>query len=151
VDLGRVVDAASAMARRTPSATVATISGRPMCSGRITSLMATPTVSGARRPLGGRLVDPGEHGGVGREHPVRPARPHHRDLAHLGRVRVPCSISVARNAWSARMRVKSLTPPLPSVLPTTATTPSAGIVPSLIKPARPEASLTLSSTTLWAA
>jgi hypothetical protein len=29
--------------------------------------------------------------------------------------------STRRNAWSARMRVKSFTPPLPSVLPTTAT------------------------------
>jgi hypothetical protein len=39
--------------------------------------------------------------------------------------RLPSLRSAARNAWSARMRVKSLTPPLPSVLPITAMTSSA--------------------------
>ena len=40
-------------------------------------------------------------------------------------LRVPCFASTRRKAWSARMRVKSLTPPLPSVLPITAMTWSA--------------------------
>jgi hypothetical protein len=60
------------------------------------------------------------------------------------------SRSTPRNAWSARIRVKSLTPPLPSVLPTTATTSSAAKAPASISRAIPDASDTLSSTTLWA-
>ena len=40
-------------------------------------------------------------------------------------LRLPCLLQHRRNAWSARMRVKSLTPPLPSVLPMTAITSSA--------------------------
>ena len=62
--------------------------------------------------------------------------------------RVPLSMSTLRKAWSARIRVKSLTPPLPSVLPTTAITPSAPKTPSSISSAMPDASTTLSSTTL---
>src|SRR5687767_1768675 len=41
------------------------------------------------------------------------------------------------------MRVKSFTPPLPSVLPTTAITSSACIVPARISASRPEASCTV--------
>jgi hypothetical protein len=37
-------------------------------------------------------------------------------------LRRPLFNSTRRNAWSARMRVKSFTPPLPSVLPITAMT-----------------------------
>jgi hypothetical protein len=46
--------------------------------------------------------------------------------------RLPCFISTLRNAWSARMRVKSLTPPLPSVFPITPMTSSALNFPSTI-------------------
>ena len=62
--------------------------------------------------------------------------------------RVPLSMSTLRKAPSARRRVKSFTPPLPSVLPTTAITSSAANTPWSMRAARPEASLTLSSTTL---
>src|SRR5712672_2081100 len=46
------------------------------------------------------------------------------------------------------MRVKSLTPPLPSVLPITATTSSAPNTPALMHAAMPEASITLFNSTL---
>src|SRR5688572_25314945 len=45
------------------------------------------------------------------------------------------------------MRVKSLTPPLPSVLPTTATTSSAVNWPARMRSSRPDASCTLLSST----
>src|SRR5262249_37454740 len=58
-------------------------------------------------------------------------------------LRLPRFISTRRNASSARMRVKSLTPPLPSVLPMTATTSSAVNCPLAIQASRPDASLTV--------
>src|SRR6202011_60349 len=62
--------------------------------------------------------------------------------------RLPSLRSTARNAWSARMRVKSLTPPLPSVLPITAITSSAANVPALMHASIPEASITVFNSTL---
>ena len=62
-------------------------------------------------------------------------------------LRRPCRSSTRRKAWSARMRVKSFTPPFPSVLPTTATTWSALNWPARIAASRPEASCTFFSST----
>src|SRR2546422_5444299 len=61
--------------------------------------------------------------------------------------RLPCFNSTRRKAWSASRRVKSLTPPLPSVFPTTATTWSAVNWPARMRSSRPEASWTLLSST----
>ena len=72
----------------------------------------------------------GEHRRMRRDDAVAAARPHHRDLVRSSAsLRLPCFSSTRRNAWSARMRVKSLTPPLPSVLPITAMTSSAVNLP----------------------
>ena len=87
--------------------------------------MAVPM---ARRDLrgGAGLLVAGEDRGMRRDDAVAAARPHHRDRRRSPlRRAVPCFSSTRRNAWSARMRVKSLTPPLPSVLPITAMTSSA--------------------------
>src|SRR5881628_1094516 len=68
-------------------------------------------------------------------------------VATSASLRVPCFNSTRRKAWSARRRVKSLTPPLPSVFPTTATTWSAVNWPARTRSSRPEASWTLLSST----
>ncbi len=68
-------------------------------------------------------------------------------VATSASLRLPCFISTRRNARSARRRVKSLTPPLPSVLPTTATTWSAVNWPARMRSSRPDASCTLLSST----
>ena len=57
-------------------------------------------------------------------------------------LRLPCARRTPRKAVSERMRVKSLTPPLPSVLPITATTESAAMRPVAISASRPDASVT---------
>ena len=62
-------------------------------------------------------------------------------------LRLPFFSSTRRNASSARMRVKSLTPPLPSVLPITAMTSSAANWPLAMQASRPDASLTVFSST----
>ena len=62
-------------------------------------------------------------------------------LAMSASLRLPCFSSTRRNASSARMRVKSLTPPLPSVLPITAMTSSAANWPLAMQASRPDASL----------
>src|SRR6266446_2095169 len=68
-------------------------------------------------------------------------------VATSASLRVPCFNSTRRKAWSARRRVKSLTPPLPSVFPTTATTWSAVNCPARMRSSRPEPSWTLLSST----
>src|SRR5206468_4077997 len=132
--------------RRSPSATFSTIAGRPMSSGRMFGLTAVPIT---RRCL---LVGPCSTlraktvaWGV-----ITPSQPpdHTIGTARISSaLRFPCLASAARNALSARMRVKSLTPPLPSVLPMTATTSSAANWPARIRSSRPEASCTCLRTT----
>ena len=68
-------------------------------------------------------------------------------LAMSASLRLPFFSSTRRNASSARMRVKSLTPPLPSVLPITAITSSAANWPLAMQASRPDASLTVFSST----
>src|SRR5581483_9300051 len=68
-------------------------------------------------------------------------------LAMSASLRLPCLSSTRRNAWSARMRVKSLTPPLPSVLPMTAITSSAANWPFLMHSSTPPASCTVFNST----
>ena len=60
-------------------------------------------------------------------------------------LRLPSFNRTRRKAWSARIRVKSLTPPLPSVLPTTAMTSSARNCPAAMAWVSPLASWTLFS------
>src|SRR6266852_7706883 len=62
-------------------------------------------------------------------------------------LRVPCFNSTRRRVLFRSRRVKSLTPPLPSVFPTTATTWSAVNWPARMRSSRPEASWTLLSST----
>src|SRR5207253_2932454 len=66
-------------------------------------------------------------------------------LAISASFRLPRLASTRRNAWSARIRVKSLTPPLPSVLPMTAITSSAVNCPPAMHASNPEASWTVLS------
>src|SRR5919108_533014 len=143
---------ASTMARRTPSATVATISGRPMCSGRMTSLMATPTDSRGSAAGGASPGSAGTRAKTVAWGVRTPSVPPDHTIGTCSTStldRVPRSRSTPRKAWSARMRVKSLTPPLPSVLPMTAVTWSAVNALESMRSTRPDASDTLSSTTLW--
>src|SRR5262249_45786438 len=137
---------ASRIARRTPSATFSTIAGRPMSSGRISGLTAVPMtrrglLAGPGVPFRANTVACGV---------ITPSQPPDQTIGTAricSALRLPCLASAARNALSARMRVKSLTPPLPSVLPMTATTSSALNCPARMRSSRPEASCTCLSTT----
>ncbi len=118
------------IAARTPSATFSTIAGRPMSSGKISALIAVPMTSrdlfaGPVLALRANTVACGV---------MTPSQPPDQTIgicAISASERLPSFFSTARNAWSARMRVKSLTPPLPSVLPITAMTSSAANWPVL--------------------
>ena len=115
---------ASFIAAFTPSATFSTMAGRPISSGNSSTLMAVPIASrdfdaGPVLPLRANTVACGV---------ITPSQPPDQTIgmfAMSASLRLPCFISTRRNASSARMRVKSLTPPLPSVLPITAMTSSA--------------------------
>ncbi len=138
---------ASRMAARTPSATFSTIAGRPMSSGKISALIAVPMTS--RDLLAGPVLALRANTvacGV-----ITPSQPPDQTIGILAisaSERLPCFFSTARNAWSARMRVKSLTPPLPSVLPMTAITLSALNCPLRMQASTPEASCTFFNSTL---
>src|ERR1700704_6200446 len=130
----------------TPSATFSTIAGRPISSGLSSALMAVPMV---RR---GFEAGPGfslraENVAWGGVTPSQPPDHTIGMSAISGSPRRPLFSSTRRNAWSARMRVKSFTPPLPSVLPITAMTWSAVNCPLRIQASSPEASCTLFSST----
>ena len=115
---------ASFIAAFTASATFSTMAGRPMSSGKSSTLIAVPMASrdfdaGPVLPLAANTVACGV---------MTPSQPPDHTIgifAISASLRLPFLSSTRRNAWSARMRVKSLTPPLPSVLPITAMTSSA--------------------------
>ncbi len=138
---------ASRMAARTLSATFSTIAGRPMSSGKISALIAVPMTSrdllaGPVLALRAKTVACGV---------ITPSQPPDQTIgifAISASERLPSFFSTARNAWSARMRVKSLTPPLPSVLPITAMTSSALNCPLRMQVSMPEASCTFFNSTL---
>ena len=138
---------ASRMAARTASATFSTMAGRPISSGKISALIAVPMASrdlfaGPVLALRANTVAWGV---------MMPSQPPDQTIgifAISASERLPSFFSTARNAWSARMRVKSLTPPLPSVLPMTAMTSSAENCPFLIAASMPEASCTFFNSTL---
>src|SRR5262245_4463242 len=137
---------ASFIAAFTASATFSTIAGRPMSSGRSSALMAVPMASrdlddGPVRPLRAKIVACGV---------ITPSQPPDQTMgikAISSPPRDPCRSSTRRKAWSARMRVKSLTPPLPSVLPMTAITSSAVNCLALMQSSSPLASWTVFSST----
>src|SRR4030095_1291068 len=68
-------------------------------------------------------------------------------VATSASLRLPCLRSTRRKARSARRGGKSVTPPLPSVFPTTATTWSAVNCPARMRSSRPDPSWTLLSST----
>ena len=114
------------MAARTPIATFSTIAGRLMSSGRISGLIAWPMV---RRDLPAvpvlSLRAKTVACGV-----MTPSQQPDQTIGIClicASDRLPSFVSTPRKAWSERIRVKSFTPPLPSVLPITATTSSAAI------------------------
>src|SRR6266545_3621874 len=135
---------ASRMAALTPSATFSTMAGRPMSSGRSSALMAVPMVErefdcGPVLPLRANTVACGV---------MTPSHPPDHTMgmrATSASPRRPDFNRTRRNAWSARMRVKSLTPPLPSVLPMTAITSSAVNCPPAMHASNPAASWTVLS------
>ena len=137
---------ASRIAALTASATFATIAGRPMSSGKSSALIAVPIArrgceDGPVLPLRANTVACGV---------MTPSQPPDQTIgiaAICSSLRLPRLASTRRNAWSARMRVKSLTPPLPSVLPMTAITSSAVNWPLAMQASSPEASCTVLSST----
>src|SRR4029077_9073634 len=137
---------ASRIAAFTPSATFSTIAGRPISSGLSSLLMAVPMVrrgfeAGPVLSWRAKIVAWGV---------MTPSQPPDHTIgmsAISASPRRPLLSSTRRNAWSARMRVKSFTPPLPSVLPITAMTWSAVNWPWRIQASSPEASCTLFSST----
>src|SRR5215471_13438599 len=135
---------ASRIAALTASATFSTIAGRPISSGKSSALIAVPT---ARRDFDAAPVLPllanTVAWGV-----ITPSQPPDQTIgmaAISASLRLPCFCSARRKAWSARMRVKSFTPPLPSVLPMTAITSSALNCPRAMQASSPEASCTVLS------
>ena len=129
------------MAARTPSAIFSTIAGRPMSSGRIGALMAVPMARRAESagPVSSLLA---KTVACGVSTPSQPPDQTMGISPISASPRVPCLSRTPRKAVSDRMRVKSLTPPLPSVLPITATISSAAMRPDAISSSRPEASET---------
>ena len=135
---------ASRIAALTASATFSTIAGRPMSSGSSSALIAVPI---AKRDFDGRpvlsFVANTVACGV-----MTPSHPPDQTIgiaAISASLRLPCFCNTRRKAWSARMRVKSFTPPLPSVLPMTAITWSAANCPRTMHASSPEASCTFLS------
>ena len=132
---------ASRMAACTAAATFSTMAGRPMSSGSSSSLSAVPMASRAADagPVLAFLANTVAWG------VMTPSQPPDHTIgmfAISASLRLPSLSRTRRYAWSARMRVKSLTPPLPSVLPTTAMTSSAVNCPAAIRCASPLASWT---------
>src|SRR5215831_2310402 len=136
--------AASRMAALTACATFSTIAGRPISSGRSSALIAVPI---AKRGFDAGPVLPFLANTVacGVMTPSQPPDQTIGMVAISASPRLPCLCSVRRKAWSARMRVKSFTPPLPSVLPITAITSSAANCPRAMHASSPEASCTVLS------
>jgi hypothetical protein len=94
------------MASRTPAATVSTIAGRPMSSGRMTSLIATPTDSRGSSEAGAEAGSTvAKTVACGLSTPSVP--PDHTSGTPLtsSAVRVPLAASTSRNARSASSRV----------------------------------------------
>ena len=137
---------ASFIAAFTASATFSTIAGRPMSSGSSSTLIAVPIAS---RDLdaGPVLLLLANTVACGVMTPSQPPDQTIGILAMSASLRLPFFSSTRRNASSARMRVKSLTPPLPSVLPITAITSSAANWPLAMHASRPDASLTVFNST----
>src|SRR5262245_23377647 len=136
---------ASRIAAFTPSATFSTIAGRPISSGFNSALIAAPMVSllFEAGPVFSFLANTVACGVMTPSQPPDQTIGIRATSASLQ----PCLMSTRRNAWSARMRVKSLTPPLPSVLPITATTSLAANWPARMRSSSPEASCTVLSST----
>lgn len=94
------------MASRTPAATFSTMAGLPMSSGRITSLMATPTLtrgSSVRTAVAGSTV--AKIVACGLSTPSVPPDHTRGTCATSSAVRVPFATSTSRKARSARIRV----------------------------------------------
>ena len=138
---------ASRIASFTAAATFSTIAGRPMSSGSSTALIAVPITSRAFE-AGPVLSLRAKTVACGVMTPSQP--PDHTIGIWLTAFssRLPCLSNMRRKAWSARMRVKSLTPPFPSVLPMTPMTASALNRPLVMPFSRPEASDTDFNSTL---
>ena len=138
---------ASRIASFTAAATFSTIAGRPMSSGSSTALIAVPITSRAFE-AGPVLSLRAKTVACGVMTPSQP--PDHTIGIWLTAFssRLPCLSNTRRKAWSARMRVKSLTPPFPSVLPMTPMTSSALNSPLVMPFSRPEASDTDFNSTL---
>src|SRR5206468_2820192 len=130
----------------TPSATISTMRGRPMSSGWSSALIAVPITRRALSAVPFRSFR-AKTVACGVMTPSQPPDHTIGIVATSASPRLPCFNSTRRKAWSASRRVKSLTPPLPSVLPTTATTWSAVNWPARMRSSRPEASCTLLSST----
>ena len=98
---------AAFIASRTPAATFSTMAGRPMSSGRITSLIATPTrharlvarLGAAAGSAVAKIV------ACGLSTPSVPPDHTSGTWATSSAVRVPLATSTSRKARSARMRV----------------------------------------------
>src|SRR6058998_32982 len=129
----------------TPSATISTMRGRPMSSGWSSALIAVPITRRALSAVPFRSFR-AKTVACGVMTPSHPPDHTIGIVATSASLRLPCLSSTRRKAWSASRRVKSLTPPLPSVLPT-ATTWSAVNWPARMRSSRPEASCTLLSST----
>ena len=112
------------MAAFTASATFSTMAGRPMSSGSSSTLIAVPIAS-RDCDVGPVLLFDANTVACGVMTPSHPPDHTIGIFAMSASLRLPFFNSTRRNASSARMRVKSFTPPLPSVLPITAVISSA--------------------------
>src|SRR5262245_10795751 len=137
---------ASRIAALTAAATFSTIAGRPISSGKSSALIAVPI---ARRDVDGEPLLPllAKTVACGVMTPSQPPDQTIGMAAISASLRLPYFCSARRKAWSARMRVKSFTPPLPSVFPMTAITSSAPNCPRAMHASSPEASCTVLSST----
>ncbi len=94
------------IASRTPAATFSTMAGRPMSSGRMTSLIATPTET--RGSSEGSTLEGSTEAKIvacGLSTPSVPPDHTSGTCAASSGVRVPLATSTSRKARSARMRV----------------------------------------------
>jgi hypothetical protein len=139
---------ASAIAARTPSATWSTCARRPICSGLSAGVCARPMASA------GPFPEPSWVGSWARSNTVQcgaiaPSVP--PDITRqTSFARAPrCFSSSSVSARVAKPRVKSLTLPLPSVLPRIATMPFGSMRPSPIAAAMPLTSLGAAAETRW--
>src|ERR1700733_662740 len=118
-----------------------------MSSGRISSLIAAPI---AKRDC---VVSPGVSilANTVACGAITPSQPPDQTIgipAISSRLRVPFLPRARRYVWSARVRLKSLTPPFPSVFPIKATTWSAVNLPDLKQASRPDTSWGLANSNL---